>query len=178
MTILPLLFQFGSKGIFFFFFGIWSSQARDQIWAVVETETAATAMLDPHPTVPGQRSNPCSSALNMSPIPLRHSGNSKKASFSDPFSLTYLFKLLPWQPALHWVWPTFSCRHMTTPLFILCCTMPRDSIGPMHVQPTSAGVNCGVNLWPMVMGSNKSHLIMWILFLNLVDDPMNDFTTS
>lgn len=56
------------------------------------------------------------------------------------FRFTCLFKLLSQQPALYWVWPTFSFRHnMTTPLFILSYTMPWDSVAPTHMQPGSAG---------------------------------------
>ena len=53
--------------VFFSFFwlphGIWSSQARDHVWAVVVTYATATATLDPLTHFPGPGTEPVSLAL-------------------------------------------------------------------------------------------------------------------
>ena len=56
---------------------MWSSQARVQIRAIVSTQAAAAATLDPLPTLPGRGSNLHPRAPKILPILLRHSGNSK-----------------------------------------------------------------------------------------------------
>ena len=69
--------------------GMWSSQARDQIQAIVWTQTAATATLDSQSSVPGQALNLRPSAPKTPWIPLCHSGN----SCSEPLYHHFLFSI-------------------------------------------------------------------------------------